>query len=164
MLLRSIRCIAPNAIMFNAAGLVGNLHPLGSLITSSHDGKESATSTYANISRAALSPIVPTRATRSIFLVIWFRLATILLALASERGDTNERRGFLGSKMYGLSVCVGSLYVASAIGKAFTHAITSASMPLFIAQLPQLSSSQVPSALNPACGFLTGAITMRLIL
>ena len=82
---RSIRCIAPNAIMLRAAGELGNLQPLGSLITSSHVGSESATSTYATMSRAADSPIVPVKPVMRALRVIWLRIPIKLLALCNER-------------------------------------------------------------------------------
>ena len=95
--------------MQSAAGDDGTLALEGSLIMSSHVGSESATSTYATMSRAADSPIVPASATSKAFFVIRPRFLIMKLALCNDRGDTNDFCGVLGLKMYGLSYWLGSV-------------------------------------------------------
>ena len=95
--------------MQSAAGDDGTLARAGSLIISSHVGRLSATSTYATMSRAADSPMVPASATSKAFFVIMSRFLIMKLALCNDLGDTKDFCGVLGLKMYGFSDWLGSV-------------------------------------------------------
>ena len=92
----STRAIAPNTTIAQAPALVGILVFLGSLIVASHVGSWSENSIYACISRAPDSPIAPVKAAITASASLSLRDRTILLAVSSERGDTNAVIGFLG--------------------------------------------------------------------